>query len=164
MILVFLVLRGFNLYGNPIPWAPQADLGATLMVFFDVLKYPPSLLFVCATLGPVLLLFPLLAKLEGPAAGFLRTYGAVPLMAYVAHIYVVHAIALATRLGTGQDPAGMFDTIRNFMFEPDRMGGVSFPLWYVYLAWIAVLAIIYPLCRWWAGVKRRRRDWWLSYL
>jgi uncharacterized membrane protein len=164
MILAFLVLRGFNVYGNPIPWTPQANIDATLMVFFDVLKYPPSLLFVCATLGPVLLLFPLLAKLEGPAAGFLRTYGAVPLMAYVAHIYVVHAIALTSRLATGQDPAGMFDTIRNFMFEPDRMGGVSFPLWYVYLAWIAVLAIIYPLCRWWAGVKRRRRDWWLSYL
>jgi uncharacterized membrane protein len=164
MILAFLVLRGFNIYGNPIPWTPQADLGATLMVFFDVNKYPPSLQYVCATLGPVLLLFPLLARLKGPAASLLRTYGAVPLMAYVAHVYVVHAVALASRAATGQDTSGMFNTIHNAIFAPDRMAGISFPLWYVYLAWIAVLAIIYPLCRWWTQVKRTRRDWWLSYM
>ncbi len=164
MILTFLVLRGFNIYGNPIPWAPQDSFGATLMVFFDVLKYPPSLLYVLATLGPVFLLFPLLAKLEGPAAGILRTYGAVPLMAYIAHIYVVHAIALASRVATGQDTSGLFNMIHNAIFAPQTQNGISFPLWYVYLAWIAVLAIIYPLCHWWASVKRRRRDWWLSYL
>ena len=164
MVALFLVLRGFNLYGNPRPWEPQADPVSTAMVFLDVSKNPPSLQFVCLVLGLVLLLFPLLAKLRGPAAGFLRTYGAVPLMAYVAHIYVVHAVALASRAATGQDTAGMFNYIRNVIFDPDRMGGISFPLWYVYLAWIAVLAIIYPLCRWWAQVKRTRRDWWLSYM
>jgi hypothetical protein len=41
---------------------------------------------------------------------------------------------------------------------------ISFPLWYVYLAWIAALIVIYPVCRWWADVRRRRRDRWLSYL
>jgi uncharacterized membrane protein len=164
MVALFLVLRGFNLYGNPRPWAPQDDPVSTVMVFLDVSKNPPSLQFVCLVLGLVLLLFPLLAKLRGPAASILRTYGAVPLMAYIAHIYVVHAVALASRIATGQDTAGMFNYIRNVIFEPARMGGVSFPLWYVYVAWIAVLAIIYPLCRWWARVKRTRRDWWLSYM
>jgi uncharacterized membrane protein len=164
MVALFLVLRGFNLYGNPRPWTPQDDPASTVMVFLDVSKNPPSLQFVCIVLGLVLLLFPLLAKLQGPVAGLLRTYGAVPLMAYVAHIYVVHALALASRTATGQDTAGMFNYIHNVIFAPDRMGGISFPLWYVYLAWIAVLAIIYPLCRWWAQVKRTKRDWWLSYM
>lgn len=164
MIGVFLILRGFNLYGDPRPWSPQADIGATIMVFMDVMKYPPSLLYVCATLGPVLLLFPLVGKLHGSVAGLFRTYGAVPLMAYIAHIYVVHAIAMFSRLASGQDTSGLFDTVRNLFLNPERHAGTGFPIWYVYLAWIAVLAIIYPLCRWWAQIKRTRRDWWLSYL
>jgi uncharacterized membrane protein len=165
MVLAFLALRGFNLYGNPLPWTAQADLGATLMAFFDVSKYPPSLLYVCATLGPVLLLFPLLAKLKGPVADILRTYGAVPLMAYIAHQYVVHAIGVVSRAATGQDTSGLFNAIYNLLLNGGQaQQGISFPLWYVYLAWIAVLIVIYPVCLWWADVKRRRREWWLSYL
>lgn len=164
MLALGLVLRGFNLYGNPFHWAPQADPVATVMVFLDVSKNPPSLQFVCIVLGLVLLLFPLLARLPGPAAGFLRTYGAVPLIAYIAHVYVVHAVAFASRVATGQDTSGMFNFIHNVVFDQDKLAASGFPLWYVYPAWIAVLAIIYPLCRWWAHVKRTRRDWWLSYL
>ena len=58
----------------------------------------------------------------------------------------------------------MFNTIHYFFFEPGVFGGVSFPLPVTYVAWLTVVAIIYPLCRWWAAVKNRRRDWWLSYL
>jgi uncharacterized membrane protein len=164
MIALFLVLRGFNLYGNPIPWTPRADLGASIMSFLDVAKYPPWLHFVLATLGPVLLVFPLLARLPGPIAGFFRTYGAAPLMAYVAHIYVVHAVAYAGRLIAGQSTAGMHNTLHNFVFDPKAMGGDGLPLWTAYVGWVIVLVAIYPLCRWWAQVKRTRRDWWLSYM
>ena len=164
MILLFLVLRGFNLYGDPRPWAPQANFGATVMAFLDVLKYPPSLLFVLATLGPLLLVFPLLTRLPRAIAGFFRTYGAVPLMAYVAHVYVVHLLGILGRLAFGQDPSGMSNAVHNFVFAREAMGGAGLPLWTVYVAWIIVLAAIYPLCRWWAQVKRTRRDWWLSYL
>jgi uncharacterized membrane protein len=164
MIALFLVLRGFNLYGNPIPWTPRTDWGGSIMSFLDVAKYPPSLHFVLATLGPVLLAFPLLARLPAPIAGFFRTYGAVPLMAYVAHVYVVHAVAYAGRLIAGQSTAGMHNTIHNFVFDPKAIGGDGLPLWSVYVGWVIVLAAIYPLCRWWAQVKRTRRDWWLSYM
>jgi uncharacterized membrane protein len=164
MIALFLVLRSFNLYGNPIPWTPRADWGGSIMSFLDVAKYPPSLHFVLATLGPVLLAFPLLARLPGPIAGFFRTFGAVPLMAYVAHVYVVHAVAYAGRLIAGQSTAGMHNTLHNFVFDPKAMGGDGLPLWSVYVGWVIVLAAIYPLCRWWAQVKRTRRDWWLSYM
>lgn len=164
MIALFLLLRGFNLFGNPTPWIPRDNLGDTIMVFLDVRKQPPSPQYVLATLGPALLVFPLLARLPAPIAGFFRTYGAVPLMAYVAHIYAVHAVAYAGRLIAGQNTAGMHNTIHNFVFAPEIMGGEGLPLWSAYAGWVIVLAAIYPLCRWWAHVKRTRRDWWLSYL
>lgn len=164
MIALFIVLRASKLYGDPLPWTEHADFGATVMDFLDVLKYPPSLLFVCATLGPMLLVFPLLSRLPRPVAGFLATFGAVPLMAYLAHLYLVHAAGFIARMATGQATDGMFNAIRNFVFAPDAMSGTSVDLGVVYLAWAIIIALLYPLCRWWAHVKRTRRDWWLSYM
>lgn len=164
MIALFLILRGINVFGDPRPWTGHADIGATIMDFLNVQKYPPSLLFVCATLGPVLLVFPLLARLPKPVAGFFRTFGAAPLMAYIAHLYAVHAAGFIARLARGQDTGGMWNALHNFIFAPAAMGGTGVDLWIVYIAWIAVVLAIYPLCVWWGGVKRRRSDWWLSYL
>ena len=103
MVAVFLILRGFNLYGDPRSWTPHADPVATLMDLLNVQKYPPSLLFVCVSLGPMLILIPFLERLPGLVSGVLRTYGAVPLMAYVAHIFAMHAAGVIARLATGQD-------------------------------------------------------------
>jgi uncharacterized membrane protein len=164
MIAAFLVLRGFNIYGDPHPWAVQADMAKTLMDFFNIHKYPPSLLYLCATLGPMLLVFPWLNRLKGPAATVLLTFGAVPLMAYVAHLYVMHALAILARLLSGQGLGGMFDTMRHFIVSPEAFNGAGFPIAVVYAAWALTVAIIYPLCRWWMQVKRGRSDWWLSYL
>jgi uncharacterized membrane protein len=164
MIALFLVLRLTRLYGEPLPWQVHADLSATVMDFLDVLKYPPSLLFVCITLGPMLLIYPLLARLPQSVGGFFRTYGAVPLMAYIAHLFAVHLAGILARLAAGQDIAPMSNAIRNFVFDNTAMNGTGVDLLWVYPAWIAVLAAIYPLCRWWAQVKRTRKDWWLSYL
>jgi uncharacterized membrane protein len=164
MLAVFLLLRGVNLYGDPRPWAPQAAMSDTLMDFFDVQKYPPSLLYVCVTLAPMLLLVPVFDRLRGPATAVLRTFGAVPLMAYVAHLYVMHALAIVVHAAAGQSLDGMFNTIHDFVVSPGVFAGTGFPLAVTYVAWVVVLAAIYPLCRWWGGVKQRRRDWWLSYL
>jgi uncharacterized membrane protein len=164
MIALFLVLRLTRLYGEPLPWQAHPDIGATIMDFLDVLKYPPSLLFVCITLGPMLLIYPLLARLPASVGNLLRTYGAVPLMAYIAHLFAVHLAGILARLAAGQDIAPMSNAIRNFVFDNTAMNGTGVDLLWVYPAWIAVLAAIYPLCRWWAQVKRTRKDWWLSYL
>jgi uncharacterized membrane protein len=164
MLAVFAILRWLNGYGDPRPWMPQATPGQTVMAFFDVQKYPPSLLYACVTLAPMLLLVPVFDRMRGPAASVLRTFGSVPLMAYVAHLYVLHLVAIAAHGAAGHNLDGMFNTIHDIFVTPAVFAGTSFPLAVVYPAWIAVLVIIYPLCRWWSDVKRRRRDWWLSYL
>jgi len=163
-IMGFVILRGFNIYGDPHPWAVQADMTKTAMDFFNIHKYPPSLLYLCATLGPVLLIFPWLNRLKGPAATVLQTFGAVPLMAYISHLYVMHLLAILARLLSGQGLDGLFDTTRHFFVTPEAFNGAGFPIAVTYVAWIVTVAIIYPVCRWWMRVKRRRTDWWLSYL
>jgi len=164
LIALFFALRLIDGYGDPKQWQAQATFTQTLMDFFDVQKYPPSLLFVCATLGPMLLLVPALERLRGPIAHFLRTFGAAPLFAYVLHIYLVHLLAIAANAALGRDVNGLFNAIYNMIFDPRALAGTGFSLPLTYLAWALVLAILFPLCRWWGEVKRTNKAWWLSYL
>ncbi|HWA01583.1 MAG TPA: heparan-alpha-glucosaminide N-acetyltransferase domain-containing protein [Caulobacterales bacterium] len=164
MIALFFLLRSGNFYGDPKPWSHQTDLSHDVMSFLDVQKYPPSLLYVCATLGPVFVLFPLLARLQGPLAKVLLAYGSVPLFTYVLHIYIVHAVALIAGVATGYDAGIFVDYFRHLFSQPGDFAGFGFSLPIVYLVWLGVLALLYPLSAWWASVKRNRRDWWLSYL
>jgi uncharacterized membrane protein len=164
MIVLFIALRIGNFYGDPQPWSPQGDLTRDVMSFLNVTKYPPSLLYVCATLGPVFLLFPLLARLPQRIAQFFVVFGCVPLFAYVLHLYVLHALAIGATIAAGHDPSYLIDPIRKVIFMPEVYAGTGFALPIVYLFWLAVIAILYPLCVWFAGVKRTRRDWWLSYM
>jgi hypothetical protein len=176
MLAAFLVLRGFELYGNPsdafrlgpfgasASWQDQPTLTAKIMVFLDVQKYPPSLQFVLATLGLVFSLWPLLARLRGPVASVLNTFGAVPFFFYVLHIYLVHVLAIAANAAMGRDVSGMFSYLINGFTAPERLAQLGFTLPWIYVAWLVLLALLYPLCRWWQGLKARRRDWWLSYL
>ena len=164
LIAAFLVLRYFNLYGDPHPWIRQGDAGRTLMVFFAVEKYPPSLLYVCATLGPVLAAIPLIERWRGAAVRVLLTFGSVPLFAYLLHLYIAHGLAIAADVLYGANISGQFDVLSKAMFAPETMAGTGLPLYVTYVVWALVLAILYPLCRWFSALRRRRSDWWLSYL
>jgi len=176
MLAAFFVLRGLQLYGNPsealnlgpfggsASWPDQPTWMAKIMVFMDVQKYPPSLQFVLATLGAIFSLWPLLSRLRGPVASALNTFGAVPFFFYVLHIYLVHLLAIAANAAMGRDVSGMFNYMINSFTAPERLANLGFTLPWIYVAWIVVLALLYPLCRWWQGLKARRRDWWLSYL
>jgi uncharacterized membrane protein len=174
MLAAFVLLRWFMAYGDPQfaagpeavarDWREQASVGAALMVFFDVQKYPPSLQFTLATLGIIFALWPLLARLRGPVASVLNTFGAVPFFFYVLHIYLVHILAIAANAAAGRPIAGQFNYMLNVFTQPQLFQGAGFTLPWVYLAWIAVLALLYPVCRYWQALKARRRDWWLSYL
>ena len=164
MIVLFVLLRGFNLYGDPVPWTPREETMRSVMAFLNVRKYPPSLLYVLATLGIAFALMPLLARLRGPMAHVLQTFGAVPFFFYVVHIYVVHALAIGANAALGRDVSGFFDFFGNSGRASAQYAQLGFPLIGVYVAWVIILALLYPLCRRWAELKRARKDWWLSYL
>ncbi len=160
-LLAFVVLRAINGYGDPAPWRSFPNTLQTMLSFFNVSKYPPSLLFVLVTLGVSWLSLPLLERLRGPIANVLLAFGRTPLFTFVLHIYVVHGAALLLGVFSGV-PASYF---ANFVLDPSRLVRAQwgFSLIGVYVAWLAVLAALYPLASWFAEVKRRRRDWWLSY-
>lgn len=175
MLGLFVVLRFFELYGNGgaggsgpflggASWRAQPTAGAQAMVFLDVQKYPPSLMFTLATLGMMFVLAPLLARLRGAAAHVLLVFGAVPFFFYVLHVYLVHGLAIVANTAAGKPVAGQFGYMLNVFTAPQKFAGSGFSLPWVYVAWIAVVAILYPACAWWAALKRRRKDWWLSYL
>jgi uncharacterized membrane protein len=165
MLAAFALLRGFGLYGDATEWHPLGTFTASAMSFLDVTKYPPSLDYVLVTLGTVLVLWPALAKLRGPTAEFFRTFGAVPMFFYLTHIFVIHGLVIAANDAAGRNVAPLFGYVANSYLHPETLHGLGFGLPIVYAAWLVVLAALYPLCRWFAGVKARRRDlWWLAYL
>jgi uncharacterized membrane protein len=158
LTVAFLVLRAINLYGDPAPWSVQESAGRTVLSFLNTTKYPPSLLFLLMTLGPAIAVLPLLERLRGPLARAVTVYGRVPLFFYVLHLFLIHALALLVATLAGYDPRSFLHV---WMFLPGDWG---FGLPVVYLIWAGVVLVLYPACRWFAGVKARRREAWLSYL
>jgi len=158
--LGFIALRWFNAYGDPLPWTPQARTGFTLLSFLRCEKYPPSLCYLMMTLGPALMA---LALLDRPAPRWLepiRTFGRVPLFYYLLHLPVIHGLAVLAEQLRG----GSAEWLIQFPSPLHRApAGAGYSLVTVYLIWIAVLGLLYPACRWFADLKRRRRDAWLSY-
>jgi hypothetical protein len=126
--------------------------------FVNTQKYPPSLLFLLMTLGPALILLTALEYARGTWATIVETFGRVPFLFYVAHIVLAHLAAGIVALATGH---GLEILTNVFVFYP-RDWGFGLPV--VYVAWLLVVAALYPACRRFAELKRRRRDWWLSYV
>jgi uncharacterized membrane protein len=162
-VAAFLALRFGNGYGDPQPWSAQASRTDTVLAFLRVRKYPPSLDFLLMTLGPALIALASLERARGGLTTFVATFGRVPLFFYVLHIYVAHALAVATAFAQGGTATFL---LSNQGITPTP----RYPDWYglglagVYVAWLAIVAALYPVCRAFAGFKARRHDWWLSYL
>lgn len=163
MLVGFVVLRAINLYGDPLRWSVQKNAIFTLLSFLNVLKYPPSLLFLLMTLGGAILALPLFEQIEqGWLSRVFVTFGRVPLLFYVGQWISAHVMAIAAGLLVGQPIGWQFTGLLD---RPSpNPGNLGFSLWVVYLCWLLGLLLLYPICRWFADVKRRRKDWWLSYL
>jgi uncharacterized membrane protein len=157
--LGFVVLRATNLYGDPAPWAIQDTLPATVLSFINCEKYPPSLLYLAMTLGPALMLVAALESVRGPVADWIATFGRVPFFYYVAHIFLLHALAVLFAWVTIGEIGFLFGRLAGR--KPATYG---MDLAGIYAVWLAVVVSLYPLCRWFAGIKRRRTEWWWSYL
>ncbi|MCC6392916.1 MAG: DUF1624 domain-containing protein [Bryobacterales bacterium] len=161
----FVLLRALNFYGDPARWSVQPSGLFTALSFLNCTKYPPSLLFLLMTLGPALLALGLLEGVRVSDKNPVLIFGRAPFFYYVIHLGLAHlALVLLTYLRYGAT---------NFLFTPPpTLGGprqafpadAGFSLGTCYAVWFALLIVVYPLCRWFAGVKQRRKDWWLSYL
>lgn len=155
----FILLRATNIYGDPAPWSVQEGFLPTVLSFLNCEKYPPSLLYLAMTLGPMLMLAAWLEKTRAPSAHWVATFGRVPLFYYVVHIFLIHALALLCAWQTVGDIGWLFGP--SAAHKPE---GYGLGLAGIYAVWLAVVVLLYPVCRWFAGVKRRRTEWWWSYL
>ncbi len=167
-IALFILLRAVDLYGDPQKWTHQPNPFFTFLSFLNTSKYPPSLLFLLMTLGPGILALrffesaDISSGLGGAVRNFFVTFGRVPLFFYLLQWPTAHGISLLLHYAFGKPTSWLFLTPIQLFSNPPQ--GTGFNLLVVYLAWIAGVLLLYPLCKWFAGVKQRRRDWWLSYL
>jgi uncharacterized membrane protein len=164
LTLAFVVLRALDVYGDPSGWAAQARVGPAWLAFLNTTKYPPSLLFLLMTLGPALLA---LRLADRPVPRLLRpalVVGRVPFFYYLLHVLLLHALAVAVCYARYGSVHWMFESPAIDRFPVTQPPGWPAPLPAVYLAWAAVVLLLYPLCRWYAALKARRPGGWLSYL
>lgn len=165
LLALFVLLRYFNLYGNPRDWAPKQDVFLSFLSFLNVNKYPPSLLYLCVTLGIALLLLPLLEVIKNGFTRRISVFGRTAFFYYILHLYLVHLIATIAFFMRGehtvQEAILSMQTLP-FMFV---MPGEGYGLGIVYLVWILVVLVLYPICKWYDRYKTNHKEKkWLSYL
>jgi uncharacterized membrane protein len=157
-LFLFAVIRYSNLYGDPHLWSVEHSVMKTIMSFVNCMKYPPSLLYVLVTLGPMFLLLGLLSEkfCDNALAKKVITYGKVPFLFYMTHIPLILTLALfATFL--------LFDlsAVPNY-FETKLSHGYG--LWAVYATWIVVIALLYYPCSRYGRFKAKTKGWVWRYL
>jgi hypothetical protein len=132
----------------------------TICSFLNVTKYPPSLLYTLMTLGPALILLALLEKPLNSFEKLIMPIGRVPLFFYILHIFLIHGLAIIAVVASGRAWTDMiFTTMQNAKDSPWLTG------YGVYLVWIVVILLLYPLCKWYDRYKTNHKEkWWLSYL
>jgi uncharacterized membrane protein len=164
LVAAFVLLRTFNVYGNPTHWATQASTALTVVSFLNVTKQPPSLLFLLMTLGPALLLLRALDQRTPRVLQPALVFGRVPLFYFVLHLPLIHLLAVVACYAMNGAVHWMFESpnLGVYPFTPPPVWGLSLPV--IYLLWVVVVLTLYPVCKWFASVKQRRRDAWLSYL
>ena len=159
----FFVLRAINVYGDPLRWTTQKSPAFTVLSFLNTTKYPPSLLYLLMTLGPALLF---LWAVDAGTPQWLRPaliIGKVPMFYYLLHIPLIHLIAVAVCYARYGQAHWMFESPGLGQFPITQPPGWGYSLPIIYLVWACVVLALYPLCRWFAGLKQRRNDAWLSY-
>lgn len=162
-LAAFIVLRFTNLYGDPNPFMQYGSVTKDIISFFNPSKYPPSLLYLLMTLGAAFLFLANTENLKGCVVNFFCTFGRVPFFYYILHLYAIHiaAMVFAQLSGFGWRKFILDNWIG---FEPN-MAGYGFRLWVVYLVWIGIILLLYPLCKRFDQYKQaNKQKWWLSYL
>ncbi|MBV8389127.1 MAG: DUF1624 domain-containing protein [Mucilaginibacter sp.] len=161
LLVLFLVFRCFNIYGDPAPWSVQKTPALSVMSFFNVTKYPCSLLFLSMTVGTALIILTVTEKISSKFTAMLIIYGNVPFFYYVCHWYLIKAINIILFFASGFNSSQIVNSHGRKYFQPDNFG---FNLFGVYVVWLVVIIILYLPCRWYSKYKSTHHQWWLSYL
>ena len=163
LILLFVVVRWLNAYGNPFPWSMQNNPLFTFLSFINVHKYPPSLLFLCVTIGPALLFLSVAESANNKLTQIISVYGRVPFFFYVLHFYEIHLLCMILFLARGHSFTDAMPDIFGIQFR-FLIAGEGYSLGITYFIWMLIVLSLYPLCKWFSVYKRQKGYWWLSYL
>ena len=162
-IVLFIVLRAANVYGNLLPWSSQKDSIYTFLSFINVTKYPPSLSFLLITIGPSLLFLYGIETIKNKFTDFLLVFGRVPLFYYFAHVFVIHSLALGLHVVRGGDWKDLILRAQDFMSP--KLLDYGYSLLVVYGVWVLTILFLYPFCKKYMHYKANNKNkWWLSYL
>jgi uncharacterized membrane protein len=163
IVALFVALRATNLYGDPSKWSVQPrGVVFTVLSFLNTTKYPPSLLYLCMTIGPAILLLAFMEREQrGQLGRALVTYGRVPMLFYLLQWLYAHGAAFLAYGIAGKNTAALHVLQNN---PPEALKGAGFSLPAVYAFWILGVLLLYPICARYAAVKARRKEWWWSYL
>jgi uncharacterized membrane protein len=148
-LVLFVLLRGFNIYGETQDWQRYPDLVTTLMSILNLTKYPPSLNFLLVTLGLMFLLLYVLEKQQGQWTQVLVNFGSAPMFFYLLHLFVLlalHGLLLSWYGATQGDRYGM-----------EHMG------WIWLTSVLLAVALYYPT-KWFSLYKKRSQQAWIRYL
>ncbi len=165
LILIFIVLRFTNVYGDPVAWTTQKNSFYTFLSFINVHKYPPSLLYLCIMIGPALLLLSFMENIKNRFASFMIVFGRTAFFYYIIHIYLIHLLAAITFFIRGNHT--VHEALNSMQKLPFLfvIPGEGFGLAVVYAVWAFVIIALYPLCKWYDKYKTSHKEkWWLSYL
>ena len=164
LLVLFVILRGINIYGDPVAWSQQRNGLYTFLSFMKIYKYPPSLLYLCVTIGCALLLLPHLEKLENRFSKMMVVFGRTAFFYYILHLYLIHVLAMISFYINGHTlvQSSEAESIFKWKFV---IPGEGYGLLIVYLIWIFVIVCLFPLCKWYDNYKTNNKEkWWLSYL
>jgi len=162
LIVLFVIIRLMKGYGDPVPMSQQPRGRIfTLLSFFNVNKYPPSLAFLSMTLGAGMMMLAFLENIQNKVTGFFRVYGRVPMLYYILHLYLIHAVAVVVFFAQGFSTSDIITKGSPFLFKPP---GFGFGLAGVYAVWLFVFLVLYPVCKKYDRYKSAHRRWWHSYV
>ncbi len=163
-VALFIILRFINHYGDPHPWTTQKNDLFTFMSFLSPSKYPPSLEFLLMTLGPAFILLPVLELAQNNIARILSIFGKVPFFFYFLHIVLIHGLAVILAYARFGQATHYFSNYL-LQFDPKYIMAYGYSLPVIYLIWMAVIVMLFPMCKWFAKVKRENKNnVWLSYI
>ena len=160
LIFSFVVIRGINIYGDPKPWSVQSTLLKTVLSFINCHKYPPSLTYLLITLGIAFLILYVFESQKKPLFKPLIVFGRVPLFFYILHLWLIHLSAILLAL----PKYGLKAVVLPYLLSSAMPDDYGYDLHHVYVLWLVMLAILYPICNWFANYKSKHKYWWLSYL